>query len=138
MRSGSASPKSPLDLVPGELHDRAAPVHIVRRQRRGGERDEECAHLAGRKNLTRLDRSLAGERGRESLVPRRHASIAIAAQRVERLAQAAWRVEARMRHRHATHDQRMPSESLDLEAELLEQLLMRLERFPLCGPQDAA
>ena len=100
-----------------------------------GERDEERAHLARRENLARLDRRLARERRRETLVARGDARIAIAAQRIERLAQAARRVEARMRHRDAAHDERVPAEPLDLEAELREQLLMRLERLALGGPE---
>src|SRR5674476_24409 len=135
MRRGSAAAKPALDLGPGELHDRAAPVHVVRRERGRHEGDEERAHLARREDLPRLDRRLAGERRREPLVARRDAGIAVAAQRIERLAQTARRIEARMRHRDAADDERVPAEPLDLEAQLREELLMRLERLALRRPQ---
>src|SRR5688500_18995941 len=66
------SPAKPaLALVPGQLHDRRSPVHIVRGQGGGAEGQEQCAHLAEGEDIARLDGRLACHRSGESLVARR-------------------------------------------------------------------
>ena len=54
---------------------------------------------------------------------------------VERLAQTALGVEARMRHWHRVDDQRVTAKSFDLESQPLEILAIRIERFALGGPE---
>ena len=44
----SATSETSLNLVPGQLHDRRPPVHVVGRQRRIAKRDIQRAHLTGR------------------------------------------------------------------------------------------
>ena len=65
----------------------------------------------------------------------RHGAKAVARQRVERLAQAALRIEARVRQRNAAYEKRVPSESFDFEADSLEQLAVRFERLTFSGPE---
>src|SRR5204862_1975462 len=109
--------KAALELGPRELDDRRAAMDIVRRKPRLAERDEQRAHLGRRELVPCLDRGLARDRGGEALVPRVRRRRAITRERGERLAQAAFGIEARMRHRHAADEQCMPTEPLDLEAE---------------------
>src|SRR6185503_4934297 len=126
--SGSSAPsKAPLELIPRQIHDRAAAMHVMGWERRGRERDEEGAHLLRRERITRLDRGLARHRRRESLVSSMQSGRAIAAQRSERLAQTPLRIEARVRHGDAPHEKGVAAKALDLEAEPLEERAMRVE-----------
>src|SRR5512142_2563183 len=68
MTSSSSPAESTLNLVPGELNYRGAPVHVVRGQRRVAKGDEQRAHLVGRQRLAGLDRRLAGNGRGESFV----------------------------------------------------------------------
>src|SRR6185436_8726146 len=95
-----ASSEASLNLVPGELHDRRAAMDVVRGELRIAKRDEQRAHLARRERVARLDRRLARDRGGELLVARVRPGLAIARECAERVAQAALRIEARVRHRH--------------------------------------
>src|SRR3954471_7323338 len=81
----SASSETTLKLLPGELDDRGPAMHIVRRQRRVAERDEQGAHFAGGQRLSGLDRRLAGNRRGETLVAARRRRRAIAGQRGQRV-----------------------------------------------------
>src|SRR5262245_56284822 len=64
-------------------------------------------------------------------MPRCRARESIAGQRIERVADAAQRIEPWMRHRHRRYDDRMPAKRFNLEAEALKQLAVRLERIGL-------
>src|SRR5688500_4694756 len=130
-----SSAKSAIELVPRELHDRGASVHVVRRETRRRERQEQRAHLARREDVAGLDGRLARDGRGEALVPGRGARHAVAGERIECLAKAAQGIEAWMRHRHAGDDQRVSTEHLDLEAEQLERLAVALERVALRRPQ---
>src|SRR5258708_10474839 len=127
----SAPPEPPLKLFPGQLYDGRATVHVVRRQGRIAQSDEQRAHLARRELVARLDRRLARDRRRESLVPAHRGPRAVAGQGRERVAKTAFGVETRMRHRHRAHEQRITAESLDLEPKSAKQILLRLERLRL-------
>src|SRR5581483_8368454 len=135
MTATSTAAESALNLVPGELHDGRATVHVMRGELRVAERDVERAHLARREEIARLDGRLARDGGREALVARVDAGLAVAGERGERLAHAAFGIEPRMRHRHGAHDERMTAEPLDLEPEPLEQLAIALEGLALGGAQ---
>src|SRR6185503_7589529 len=93
-----------LNLVPRELHDRRAAMHVVRGKRRIAQRDEQRAHLSRRQRVARLDRRLARDRRGESFMARMRSRLAIAGERRERFAQTAFGIEAWMRHRHGPHD----------------------------------
>src|SRR5512147_1467538 len=121
--------KSAIQLVPRQLHDRRATVHVVRRKLCVTQRGEQRSHLALRKHFPALDRRFACNGRSEMLMTRRGARNAITGQRVERISQAAFGIESPMRHRHCVDDQRVASESLDLEAKLLEVLAICLERI---------
>src|SRR4051812_4485311 len=110
-------------------------MDVMRGQHRITKRDVQCAHLSGRKLITSLDRRLARDRRRKTLVPCVRPRIAVAGERRERITQAALGIEPRMRHRHRTDDERVPAEPLDLEPELLEQLAILLERLALRGAE---
>ena len=56
---------------------------------------------------------------------------AVPGERVERVAQAALRVEARVRHGDCVHDQRVPAEAVDLEADAREEVAVLVERLAL-------
>src|SRR5687768_14805634 len=90
MTRRSASAKAALELVPPDTDDGRAPVHVVRGERRAGERDVQRAHLVGRERIAGLDRRLAGHGRRQSLVTRGAAGDAVAGERVEGVAQAAF------------------------------------------------
>src|SRR6476469_5404918 len=126
------SPETPIELIPGDLHDRGSPVHIVGGQRGVGETDVERLHLGGRQEVAAIDGGLARDGRRETLVARRGAGHAVAGERVERITETAQRVEPRVWHRHGRHDNRVPPERLDLETELRERVAVRLERIALC------
>ena len=106
-------------------------MNVVRGEPGVAQRREERAHLSLRKLFSRLDRSLAGDRGGKSLVLRRSPRNAVARQRVECLAQAALGVEARVRHRHRIHDQSVAAEALHLETQPLEIVPVRVESLAL-------
>src|SRR4051812_25113706 len=127
----SASAKTSLELVPGEAHDCRATMHVVRGKSGCAQRDVERAHLRRREQVAGFDRRFTGDGGRKLLVLRRGGRLAVSGEGGEGLAQTALRVEARMRHRYAVHEQRVAAESLDLEAQSLEQRAIRLERFRL-------
>jgi len=131
----SAPAETPLNLVPGELHDRRASMDIVRRQRRITQRDEERAHLAWRERIAGFDRGLTRDGRGELLVLCVRARFAIPRERRERLAKTPFRIEARMRHRDRAHDQRMSAKAFDLEAESLERRAVPLERIGLGRPE---
>src|SRR5512141_946126 len=89
--------KPTIQLVPRQLHDRRAAMHVVRGKLRVTQRCEQRSHLALRKHFPALDRRFAGNRRREMLMPRRGARNAITGQRVESLSQTAFRIESPMR-----------------------------------------
>src|SRR5688500_11545200 len=130
-----ASAKPALELVPGELHDRRAPVDVVGRQGRSAKGDEERAHLAKRENVSRLDGGLAGDGRGEPLVTRRGGRQAIPGQRIERIPQASLGVEPGMRHRHRMHDQCVAAELVDLESEAFHEVAIRLECLAFGRPE---
>src|SRR4051812_1109317 len=84
----SASTEAALELIPREIDDRGASVHVVRRQLAFAQRDEERAHFHGRERVTRLDRGFACHRGRWMLMSRGAGGRAVAGERGERIAQA--------------------------------------------------
>src|SRR5678816_3848032 len=94
------APKASIELIPGDLHDRGSAVHVMSGQRRVRETDVEGLHLRRREKIAALDRSLARDGRGETLVARRRAGHAIASECIERIAETAQRVEARVRHRH--------------------------------------
>src|SRR3954470_4805292 len=95
MRRLSAA-KAPLNFVPGEVDDRRAPVDIVRRQSRVTQRREQRAHLSLRQLLASLDRRLAGDSRRQSLVLRGGAGDPVSGECIQRFTQAALGIESRM------------------------------------------
>src|SRR6185312_6067771 len=127
--------KASLELVPGQLHDGRPAVYVVRRQRRAREGRVERAHLVGRERVAGLDRGLARERGGEMLVTRRRRWRPVPGERGERVAQAARRIEAWVRHGDGADDERVSAESFDLEAEALEQGAMLIECIAFGGSQ---
>src|ERR1035437_1434119 len=131
MMRSSAPAEASLELIPADLDDSTPPMHVVRGERRARERDVERAHLRWRERVSRLDRRLARDGRREALVPRETTAEAVAGQRCQRVAQASFRIEPLVRHRHAVDEQCVPSESLDLETETREQVAMLLESLGL-------
>src|SRR5438093_93838 len=129
----STPAKTPLELVPGEVDNGGAAMHVVRGKTRRRERDEQRAHLGWRQRIPRLDRGLTRDRRSEPLVSRVGRGSTIAAERGERLAQAPFSVEARVRHRNAADEQRVAPKALELEAQTFEQGAVRLERVGLGG-----
>jgi hypothetical protein len=121
--------KSPLQLVPRELDDSRAAVHVVRGEFRITERCEKCPHLALRERFARLDGGLARNGRREMLVTRSGTRDPVARQRIERLPQAALGIESTMRHRDCVHDERASAEAFNLESDSLEIFAVRLERI---------
>src|SRR3954466_2417224 len=89
--------KPPLQLLARQLHDRGAPVHVMRRQLGGEEPQQQLAHLALVEPLPRLHRGPAGVRGGDPLEPVGPAAEAAARQIRDELPKAGARVEARMR-----------------------------------------
>src|SRR5688572_3082480 len=116
----SASPEAALELIPGQLNDRLPAVHVVRGKPAAVQRHEQGTHLRKRQRITGLDRRLACDGGRETLMPRRGGSATIAGERRKRVAQAALGVEARMRRGHGLDDERLSTELADLVAERLQ------------------
>src|SRR3954464_14289569 len=68
MTRTSAPAETSFKLVPGDLHDRRATVHVVRGQRGIAERNEQSAHLAERQLLPCLDGCLARDGRGEMLM----------------------------------------------------------------------
>ena len=102
-------------------------MHIVRGQSGIAERCEKCSHLSLRKLLPCLDRGLARHCCGKMLMPRCRPCDPVAGKRIETFPQASLGVESSMRHRHGVHDQRVSTESFDLEAESLEIFAIRFE-----------
>src|SRR6476661_7943629 len=127
----SLTPKTSLELWPGELHNGGPSVHVVRGELRIAQRQEERTHLSLRELVASLDGRLAGDGGREPLVTCVRAGVTIASEGRQRVPQASFRVEARVRERHAVHEQRVPAESLHLESECGEHGAIGLERVTL-------
>src|SRR4029079_3587181 len=131
----SASAETAVKLVPGQLHDRRATVDVVRGKRRVAQRGEQGTHLRGRQRVAGLDRRLASDRGGESLMPLVHAGLAVAGNRRQRLAKAALRIEARMRHWNGAKDEGMSAEPLDLKPKPVEHFTIPLVRLGLGRPE---
>src|ERR1700693_4992214 len=128
----SLSPaKAPLYLVPGEMNDRGAAVHVVRGERGIPQCREERAHLPLRQLLASLDCRLAGDGGRESLVLCRRSRDAVASQRVQRFTQTTLGIKALVRHWHGVDDERVSPKSLYFETQALEILPIGVERLAL-------
>src|SRR5687767_6545189 len=125
----SASPEAALELIPGQLNDGLPAVHVMRGKPAAMQRHEQGTHLRERQCITGLDRRLARNRGRETLMPRRGGAAAIAGERRKGVAQASLSVEARMRRGHGVDDERLSTEIADLVAERLQQVAMRVERL---------
>src|SRR5438093_12798209 len=89
----STPAKTPLELVPGEVDNGGAAMHVVRGETRRRERDEQRAHLGRRQRIPPLDRGLARDGRGEAFVSRVGRGSAIAAEPGERLAQAPLRAE---------------------------------------------
>ena len=98
-----------------QLHHAWPAVHVVRRQRRGEQPDNELAHLARVERLTGLDGGAAGVSRRKALEPVLPASEAAAGEIGHQLLQAARRLEPGMRIRRGVHDDAAAGERLDLE-----------------------
>src|SRR6478672_325530 len=73
----SATSKAAVELIPRQLDDGCAAMHVVRGQRGVAQRDEQRAHLARRELVPGFDRCLARDGGSETLVPRRRAGMTI-------------------------------------------------------------
>src|SRR5665811_1658163 len=126
--TGTLSPaKAPVELVPRQLHYRRPAMDVMCRQRRVAKRCEQRSQLRHRQLLARLYRRFARDCCSEMLVAGGRTCNAISGERVQRFPKAALGVKARMRHRHAVHNQRIPSEALNLEAKSLQVLTIRLE-----------
>src|SRR5690348_15632737 len=132
-RRASGATKAALHLAPGELHDRRAAMHVVRREPRVAQRDEERAHLVGRERVPRLHRGLARHGREHALVSRGGGGDAIAGEGRERLAEATLRVEATMRRGDGVDRDGVAAEGRDLVAHALEFGAMPLERVQLRG-----
>src|SRR2546425_3772198 len=127
----SAPPKSPLQLVLGQLHDRGPPVHVVRGKRCREQPAHEVAHLCELEALSRLDRCPTGERRPESLEPVREGPEPAARKVRHELLEAARGVEARMRVRRRMHYYGPPGERLDLVSHAPQQLPVGVDRVEL-------
>src|SRR6478735_10646985 len=122
-RTGTLPPtKPPLQLLAGQLHDRRAPVHIVRRKLRGEQPEEQLPHLALAEPVPRLDRRAARVSGREALEAVGPATEAPAGEVGHQLAEAGARVEPRVWRRHGVEDDRAAAERVGLESDLPERL----------------
>ena len=84
-----ASAKPPIQFIPRQPDDTRATVHIVRRQRRGDEGTKEGLHLVRRQWFSRFHRRLAGDGGDQQFVAGMRRGAPVAAQRRQRLPQAA-------------------------------------------------
>src|SRR2546423_713277 len=135
MRSLSSA-KTPLDLVPGEMNYRRASVHVVCWQSGVSQRREQRSHLTLRQLVTGFDRRLARDCCGETLVLGGRPCDAVSSQRIERFPQAFLGVEARMRHWNGIHNQSVPTETFDLEADPLEVIAIRIERLALCRSEE--
>src|SRR5690349_20584919 len=102
MNECSSTAKAALELIPGQMHDGGPAMNVVGGQLCAREGNEQRAHLADRHDVARFDRCLASNRRRETLMTRRCGGFAVSSQRGERLAQATFGVEARVRHRDAS------------------------------------
>src|SRR5438094_3335283 len=118
----STPPKPPLQLIPGQLHDRRPPVHVVRRERRRQEPAHELAHLLDLEPLACLDRCPTGEAGREALESVGPAAEAAAREIRYQLLEAARRVKPRVRVGSRVHDHGPPGKRLDLVSHAPQQL----------------
>src|SRR5678816_1510075 len=98
------SSEAALELIPGDLHDRRPAVDVVCGERGGRQTDVQRLHFRERERVTTLDRRFARDGRGETLVARGRAGDAITRQRIERVAQASQRIEARVRHRYRRHD----------------------------------
>ena len=112
-------------------------MDVVCSERRSGQRNKERPHFCATECVSGFHRGLARHGRREPLVTRESASEPIANERRERVANALLGVEAWMRHRHAMEQYRVPTESLGLETERCEEILILIERL-LRLPRDAA
>src|SRR5687768_7163006 len=130
-----SSAKPPFQLFPTQLDYRRAPMNIVCGKLRVAQRREQRAHLHLRKDIARLDRRLARDRGGKMLMTCCGTGNAVASQRVERLAQAELGVESTVRHRYGIHDQRASAKALDLESNALEIFAILLECIGFRGPE---
>src|SRR6266542_292834 len=110
-------------------------MDVVRGQTRVPQRREQRAHLAVGAELSGLYRCLACDRGGEVLVMCGGSGDTIAGERIETLAQTTLGIEARMRHRDATDDERVSAKSFDLEPQALQVLAIRLERITFGGAE---
>src|SRR5882672_4932982 len=116
-----------------QLDHRRAPVHVVRRERRREQADDEPAHFVGVERLSRLDRRAARERGGKALQPILPAAEAPTRQIGDELLQAAGGLETRMRVRRGVYDDAAAGEWLHLVADAREQLAVRFDRIELGG-----
>src|SRR5439155_23600048 len=104
----SPPPNPPVQLIPGQLHDRRPPVHVVRRERRRQEPAHELAHLLDLEPLACLDRCPPGEAGREALESFGPAAEAAAPEIRYQLLESARRVKPRVRGGGLFHDHGPP------------------------------
>ncbi len=130
--TGTLAPAKPaLQLLPGQLHDRGAAVHVVRRQIGGEEAEQQLAHLPLVQPLPRLDRGAAGVGGGEALQPVGPAAEPPARQVGDHLAEAGRGVEARVRRGHRVDHHRAAAERLGLEPDAAQLLAVGLDRVEL-------
>src|SRR4249919_1096136 len=83
------SSEAPVELIPGDLHDRGPTMHVVGRQRRGGETHVERLHLRRRERVASFDGGFARDGGGEAFVASSRTRHTIAGERIQRVSQAA-------------------------------------------------
>ena len=108
-------------------------MHIMRGQLRVGQRDIQGTHFTGRHGVAGLDGRFARKGGGESLVPLGITGCAVAGECGERFTQAAFGVEARVRHGDGMNEERMPAESIHLKPQRFKHGAMRLEGLGFTG-----
>src|SRR2546427_5217397 len=130
--TGTLPPAKPaLQLLAGQLYDRRAPMHVVRRKVGREQPEEQLAHLALVEPLARLDRGPAGVSCGEALEPVGPAAEPPARQVRHQLPEAGAGIELRVRRRHRVQHHRAPAERLGLEPDPAELLVVALDGVEL-------
>src|SRR2546422_6875350 len=130
---GLGAAKAAFQLLFGQLNHRGTAVHVMRRERRREQADDELAHFVGVECLSRLDRRAARERRGKALQPILPAAKPPARPIGDELLQAAGGLETWMRVRRGVHDDAAAGERLDLVPDAREQLPMGVDRIELGG-----
>src|SRR5690606_13027881 len=93
----SSAPEASLELIPAEVYEDGAAVHVVCGKPAAPKVAVESLHLVMRECVTSLHRGLARNGCRQQLVPRVHAGHTVAGERVESLTQTSLGVEPGVR-----------------------------------------